>query len=198
MKIGILGGTFDPIHNAHLHLADAARKQFHLDKVVFMPALIPPHKSHQRHLTPAPYRYHMVELALKSHPEFEISDLEFSRPEVSFTVDTLRSLKQKHPQDIFYLIMGADSAADFSKWHQPEEIVKLAKLLIAKRPGSDASKISFPFEWIEMPEDDLAATHLRYRFEKGENLPEGAIPKEVQNYIQKMNLYRKAVRGGNS
>src|SRR3989338_1455725 len=106
MKIGVLGGTFDPIHLGHLMLAGAAKNQYGLDKVVFVPAFIPPNKLNRRDITPAPYRYEMVRLAIQDIPGFEISDIELSRPDISYTVDTLRSFKQQFPDAEFYLIMG--------------------------------------------------------------------------------------------
>ncbi len=190
MKIGIFGGTFDPIHQGHLSLARSAKIQFSLDKVIFVPAFIPPHKSSKRDLTPAPYRYRMVEMALRDCPEFEISDVEFNRPEISYTVETLRYFKKKFPQAIFYLLMGADSLEEISTWKEPAEIKKLSKLAVARRPGMKNSGAK-DVEWIDMPEIPVSSSQLRERLAKGELFPDEVLPASVGEYITKMRLYQK-------
>ena len=192
MKIGILGGTFDPIHQGHLLLARAAQKQFSLDKVLFIPALIPPHKTHKRDMTPAPYRYRMVELALKGQSDFEISHEEFDRPEVSYTVDTLKALHQKYPGSRFYLIVGADAISEIQSWKDPEEIRKLAVIAAAQRPAhSMPRREAAGFEPIEMKESGLSSSDIREKLRCGESLGVSFLPEEVESYIRKMNLYSR-------
>jgi nicotinate-nucleotide adenylyltransferase len=190
MRIGILGGTFDPIHQGHLLLARAAQKQYQLDKVIFIPALIPPHKTGRRDMTPAPYRYRMVELALKDQPGFEISNIEFDRPEISYTVDTLRALRKRGPHDEFFLIIGADAAADISSWKEAEEIPKLATLLAAGRPGYECAKDQAVCP-VAMPEMPLSSSAIREKLAGGHGLGSDFLPHEVEMYIRKMNLYSK-------
>ncbi len=190
-KIGIFGGTFDPIHRGHLDLARRALKQFGLQKVFFVPALIPPHKSERRDMTPAPYRFRMVEIAVRGEAQFEVSDIEFSRPDISYTIDTLRSLQKLYPGSGLYLILGADSLAEISTWREAGEIVKLAKLLVARRPGSNAKASPYPVQWIRMPECPLSSSKIRRELGAGGLLPDEIVPQDVQDYIQKMNLYRK-------
>ena len=190
-KIGIFGGTFDPIHRGHLDLARHALKQFRLTKVLFVPALIPPHKSARRDMTPAPYRYRMVETAVREEPQFEVSDIEFSRPEISYTVDTLRTLKKFYPSSELYLILGADSLAEIPKWREADEIVKLARLLVARRPGVTVVLPPYSVQWIDMSECSLSSSEIRQAISRGDLLPDEIVPQDVQDYIQKMQLYRK-------
>lgn len=186
MKIGVFGGTFDPIHHGHLALARAAQKQLGLDKVLFIPAFIPPHKAGE--VTPAAYRYRMVELAVSDEPEFEISDLEFNRPEISYTADTLRQLKKIYPDAELFLIVGADCLVAMpSSWKEPEEIVKLAQLAAAKRPGFKAEDFK-NVRWIDMPQSPLSSTAVRESLKRGENGNQ-FFPAKVAQYVRKMKLY---------
>jgi nicotinate-nucleotide adenylyltransferase len=192
MKIGILGGTFDPIHEGHLALARCAKEQFQLDKVIFIPAFIPPHKMSQRDLTPAEYRYRMVEMAIAGEAGLEVSKMELDRPEVSYTVETLRELKKQYAGAQFFLILGTDSLAEISSWREPGEIMRMAKLLVGKREG--AEHFTFPkgpqVEWIQMPLFPFSSTEIRKRIREGEPV-ESMIPKAIQNYIRDRKLYLK-------
>ena len=132
-RIGLFGGTFDPPHLGHLVLAEWARMRLRLDRVVFMPAGTPPHKRGRR-LTDAAHRLAMTRLAVRGNPAFVVSAFEARRAGPSFTVDTLRHLRGRQPGARFYLLMGADSLADFPTWHQPGEIARLATLVVAARP----------------------------------------------------------------
>ena len=190
MKIGILGGTFDPIHQGHIALAYAAKKEYGLDKVLFVPALIPPHKTARRDLTPAPYRYRMVEIALRPHLNFEVSDIEFSRAEVSYTVDTLKALKKKYPQDEFFLILGADSLAEISHWREADQIQKLARLLVAPRTHFEAKNASPNVSWIPMPECPISSSEIRSQIAQGQFKDKASLPEGVENYIHRMKLYQ--------
>ncbi|MBI3307175.1 MAG: nicotinate-nucleotide adenylyltransferase [Candidatus Omnitrophica bacterium] len=190
LKIGILGGTFDPIHFGHLSLARHAKDQFHLDKVLFIPALIPPHKLSRRDITPAPYRYHMVELAIQNQPEFEISDLELNRPDISYTVDTLRDLEKTYPQSEFYLIVGADTLAEVPHWHESEEIMNKVKFLAAKREIEGETKIHSAYiHWINMPLFKISSSQIRRFISNGQSAAEW-LPEAVGRYIQEMKLYQ--------
>lgn len=190
MKIGILGGTFDPVHRGHLLLAQAAKEQAQLDKVLFVPAFIPPHKTERRDMAPAPYRFRMVEIAIRNHPDFEISDAEFCRPDISYTVDTLRELKKKYESDELFLILGSDAAAEISKWREPEEIRKRAGLLVAGRPGRDIQvPEKFRAQHLRMEPCPISSSSLRKQLEQGrlenpEDLPEG-----VEEFVRKKKLY---------
>ena len=194
MKIGVLGGTFDPIHLGHLMLAGAAKNQYGLDKVVFVPAFIPPNKLNRRDITPAPYRYEMVRLAIQDIPGFEISDIELSRPDISYTVDTLRSFKQQFPDAEFYLIMGEDTLQDLPRWQESEKIRDLAKILVADRESSTGAhaikneKDRFEGSRIRMNVCPVSSTEIRSRLLLPGSLGD-LIPEKVERYIRKMNLY---------
>lgn len=191
-RIGILGGTFDPIHLGHLALAKAAREQFQLDKVLFIPAFIPPHKKDRSDITPAPYRYRMVEMAVSDEPGFEVSDIEFVRPEISYTADTLRRLKALHPDAEFFLILGADSLASLPSWKEPGEIFKMAEILAAKRQGSTLLPEIEKVNWIDMPEHPLSSSQIRESLRSGKFTGGKFFPANVEQYIKKMKLYGTA------
>ncbi len=193
MKIGILGGTFDPIHEGHLHLAEAAKKQFHLDKILFIPAFIPPHKARRRDMTPAPYRYRMVELAIREEPAFEISNVELNRPDLSYTADTLRDLRAKYPKDELFLILGRDTFREVPKWRRPVEIRKIVHFIVAPR-GEDADA---PYPWhegvseLQMKLHPASSSEIREVLGKGHALPPHWLPEAVLEYIQRMKLYQE-------
>ena len=191
MKTGILGGTFDPVHQGHLALARAAARQFALDRVLFIPALIPPHKAARRDMTPAPYRYRMTELAIMGEEKFEISDIEFSRPEISYTADTLHALKEKFPDDEFFLILGEDSLAEMPRWKEPERIKKLAALIAAKRPGAEASHAS-GVQWIQMQACPISSSGIREKIRQSGKAGPAVLPPAVEEYIHTMRLYSRA------
>ena len=188
MRIGVLGGTFDPIHEGHLAMARAARGQFGLDKVLFVPALIPPHKINHRDLAPAPYRYAMIEIAIQNEPAFEVSKIELDRPEISYTVETLRLLKQQYGGDQIYLLLGADSMAEIPTWKEPEEIRRLARFLVAPRGGDDLSRIGRGVDRINMALCPIASSEIRRRIGKGESVKD-MLSGELIKYIRQKKLY---------
>lgn len=190
MRLGILGGTFDPIHQGHLFLAQKAQAQYRLDKVLFIPAFIPPHKTARRDMTPAPYRYKMAELALQKYPDFEVSDIEFNRPDISYTVDTLRLLKRKYPQAEFFLIVGEDSAAEFQNWKDFEDIRKMAVITAAHRPGYGPVP-DREIQWIDMPECGVSSSEIRRRIAAGEQVGTDILPEEVASYMKQTGIYQK-------
>ena len=192
MKIGILGGTFDPIHAGHLALARAAKNQFNLSKVLFIPAFIPPHKAAERSMTPAPYRYRMVELAIKGESSFEISHVELDRAEISYTVDTLRTLKAKYPSAELYLILGEDACLEFSTWKDPDQIRMLCRIVVAKRPGWEKKGVLAGVDgWIKMNPVDVSSSSLRIHLIEGRKIGPDQVPSEVLDYIERFGLYRK-------
>jgi len=138
-RIGVFGGTFDPPHVGHLALAEWAREALRLDRVIFMPAARPPHKRRRR-VTPADDRVAMTRLAVRGNRHFRVSTLEVRRTGPSYTVDTLRALRKAHPRASFWLLIGEDSLAEFHTWHAPGEILALARLAVAGRPGARTSR----------------------------------------------------------
>lgn len=137
MRIGIFGGSFDPIHLGHLISAEQAREQVRLEQVWFVPAARPPHKQ-TRDLTPFALRVEMLEMAVAGHTDFRVSEIEKERPGPSYTVETLRRLHETHPGNEWFLLMGSDSLRDFPSWREPEQIAALATLVVIGRPAGDS------------------------------------------------------------
>ncbi len=198
VKVGIIGGTFDPIHYGHLIIAEEARVKVGLVKVIFIPAGNPPHKL-RRPYSPAHHRYKMVELAIASNPYFEVSPIEVNRPGPSYSVDTVAMLqKEMGPEVDLYFIMGVDSLAGILTWHKPEELIKLCKIIAVNRPGYgvdiDALDSVIPgikrqVIFIKAPEIGISSTEIQERVREG--LPiKYLVPPEVEQYIYEHNLYR--------
>ena len=140
-KIGIMGGTFNPIHNGHISLAKAALDELGLDKVWFMPSKNPPHKSH-KDIASEYHRVNMIKLAIKEYKEFEISKVELEREGITYTSDTLTYLHDSYPNDEFFFIMGADSLINIEKWHCPELLFKLTTFAVASRDDVDINELN--------------------------------------------------------
>lgn len=140
MRIGILGGTFNPIHNAHIRVAEEALRQFSLDKVWFMPAGAPPHKQNEE-LAAAGHRCNMIRAAIQGNKAFELFDYEVKKESLSYTANTMAGLKEIYPDVEFYFIIGGDSLMKFEKWREPERIVQLTNLLACGRAGEDNARV---------------------------------------------------------
>ena len=136
MRIGILGGTFDPIHYGHLVAAGCTQEEYRLDKVIFIPSAYPPHKTAGQ-VADCRHRYAMTALGIQGIDSFELSDIEINREGYSYTVDTMAELKKIYPGDELFFIMGQDAFEHFSEWKNPEEILRYATLLVVSRPGSE-------------------------------------------------------------
>lgn len=194
----MFGGTFDPIHIGHLHLAEWAREQLALDRVLFVPAAQPPHKLGFA-VTEARQRLDMVGLAIAGNPAFDIATLEIDRAGVSFTADTLRELATSFPHDEWHLLIGADSLAEFPTWREPEEILRLAKLIIIPRHGSAippreqwATPLLAAAERVyllDAPLLDISSRLLRRRVSEGKSI-RYLVPAGVAAYINAQRLYR--------
>ena len=192
MRIGILGGSFDPIHYGHLALARESEKQFKLDKILFLPAFLPPHKRGDPDLSPAPMRARMVELAILGQPNWELCDLELRRPGVSYTADTLRQLRQIYlsPHELFF-IAGADSLQDLKQWKDPEKILELSEWIVAPRPSFRLpERLPARVHLLQMPPVAISASELREKIDRGEDVSEW-VPEKVRDYMEKMNVYRR-------
>lgn len=188
MRIGILGGTFNPIHNGHLRLASQARRRLGLNKVIFVPANIPPHKL-TRDILPAKERYKMVKLAIAGYPCFEASDYEIKSGGTSYSVKTLRAFKKKFGKKAkLFFLTGSDSLQQLASWKDIGRIVKLADFVIASRSGHKIRK--FPgIRLISIPTLDISSTDIRRRIKKGSSIKK-LLPPAVYNYINKKGLYR--------
>ena len=197
MKIGILGGTFDPIHNAHIEIAKNALKQFKLDKVWIMPTPNPPHKDNST-LASEEDRINMIKLAIKGNDGLEFCDyeLKLGSEDKTYTADTLTKLVEDYPDDKFYFILGSDSLSSFINWYKPEVIVEKAQLLAVKRDDETGAELEKNIAEIEnkfgimipsiiMPEMNESSTLIR----TGEQTLDYSVPKEVEKYILEHNLY---------
>ncbi len=198
-RIGIMGGTFDPIHMAHLLLAEAAREQYHLDRVLFMPSAKPPHKD-SRLVSPAEHREAMVRMAIEENPWFVYSDLELCRSGLTYTSDTLKTLHGEYPDTEFYFIMGADSLFSVDAWHQPEKIFQLTAVLAGNRSEVPLERIREQIEYlrmrfggtvslIEMPDIAVSSSEIRSRCARGCSV-RYYVPETVYRYIRKHQLYQ--------
>ena len=198
-RIGILGGTFDPIHVGHLMTAEAVRDEFSLDKVIFIPAAVPPHKMDQQ-VTEARHRYLMTVLATTSNPHFDVSSIEMDRPGPSYTIDTIYELKRQYGEntDLFF-ITGADAIADIPTWDRIEELLGLCQFIAATRPGflPNVDNIKEYFgelgstriHRLETPELEISSTNIRERLKRGFSI-KYIVPAAVEDYIYKEGLYR--------
>lgn len=198
-RVGIMGGTFNPIHFGHLMTGECAYEQFGLDKVLFMPSKTPPHKTIQEHIS-ADDRASMVKLAIEGNPHFAFSGMELERSGVTYTVDTLRELHQMHPDCQYYFIIGADSLFDFAKWREPKEILKLATVLVASRYGIAKEKLKEQADKLErmyggniqivdMPTIDFSSSEIRTRRKEGKDV-RYYVDEKVRIYIEEHELYR--------
>lgn len=190
-RIGVLGGTFDPIHRAHLAIAEAARRQAGLDRVLFMVAATPPHKRGDVH-TPARDRLDLTRAAVADIPGFEACDLELRRPGPSYTVDTLRELRILYPQSEIFLIMGYDAALDLPHWRDPHTILNLARLLILPRPSESHPPLHPDIvdraQMLAFNPMDLSSSEIRNILKRGET-PRDALPEAVLDLIRHKGLY---------
>lgn len=139
MRIGLLGGTFNPIHNGHLYIAEEVRKKLYLDRILFIPSGTPPHKK-EKTIPPAKHRLEMTRLALLGHPDFELCEIEVKRPGKSYSVETLSELKRLHPHDRLFFIIGMDAFVDLPTWREPERLLSLCDFVIVTRPGHPFSQ----------------------------------------------------------
>jgi nicotinate-nucleotide adenylyltransferase len=194
--VGVMGGTFDPIHLGHLVAAEEARLRFGLERVVFMPAGEPPHKRDYE-VTPAEHRYAMVALAVAGNPHFEASRLEIERPGPSYTVDTMRFFREQlGPRAGLYFITGADAMLEVLTWHQPEEIARLCEFIAVARPGYDTARLAGalrPEMWqrvrvLDIPGVAVSSSDLRARAARDEAL-RYLTPPAVAHYIAVHHLY---------
>ena len=178
-KIGVFGGTFDPVHVAHLHMAQCALEQAGLDKVVFVPNGTPPHKENQRILS-ASHRYNMLRLATEDNPGFEVSDYEISRQGYCYTVDTMRAFRSDNPDCEYVFVIGADSLDYVDKWYQAPQLIAENHFVVALRnfrQGYDFEAnirkirdMGGSVEIVEMPPLDVSSTYIRELASKGCNV----------------------------
>lgn len=197
MKLGIFGGTFDPVHYGHLQLAEACRQELELDEVRFLPAGSPPHKSGQ--ISDGHARADMVGLAVSGYPEFTVDRREIRRTGPSYTVLTLEELAGEFPDAELFFLMGADSLVDFPGWREPERILELSTVVAVNRPGhplmtpeqlQEASRKldTDRIRLVSMPGTDISASDLRRRIRDGREI-RFLTPRAVQVFLTEHKLY---------
>lgn len=198
MKVGIMGGTFDPIHNGHLATADAVMDSLKLDQVLFIPAARPPHKR-GRHIADTHHRLAMTVIATCSNPHFRVSTVEIDRSGPSYAVDTVDSLKNNFPPHTnFYFILGADAALELHTWYHAQELIAKCFFVVATRQGTefdlDAVQMHFSVDHqkhlirVETPALEISSTDIRDKIRNGRSI-KYLVPEAVELYIRKEALY---------
>lgn len=202
-RIGFFGGTFDPIHHGHLILASYAASAAGLDRLLFAPAAVPPHKD--RVITGIEHRIEMLLLAIDRDPRFEMTSVDLERHGPHYSADTLAILAERFPQSDLYFLMGSDSFRDLPQWHEPARIFEHASLLVGKRPNSNVDEEALwralppartHTEYVDIPLIEISSTEIRQRV--ADRLPiDYLVPRRVQDYIEANGLYLDAVEIGN-
>jgi nicotinate-nucleotide adenylyltransferase len=195
MRLGLYGGTFDPIHLGHLILAEQCREACALDQVWLIVAGTPPHKPAAR--TSAQHRLEMARIAVAGHTKLVVSEIETNRPGPNFSVDTLRAIHQERPDDELFFLIGADSLVDLPGWREPSTVAELATIVVVNRPGleslaperfPDLGRNARPFLSVTIPPIGIASHDLRARLAEGRSI-RSMVPRGVEAYIQAQGLY---------
>jgi len=214
-RIGILGGTFNPIHTGHLKAAEEVQKKFRLNKIFFIPSYIPPHKESTDIVSPR-HRLRMVKLAISPYSQFAVSSVEIDAKGRSYSIDTLKKMKENFPKAIIFFILGIDAFLEIDTWREYKKVLEQCYFIIVSRPGYRIEEASdaLPDEYMEgivkirdaeeIKEDlllsykiflfpmeslDISSTGIRKKIRKDKSI-EGLVPKTVKEYIQKNELYR--------
>ncbi len=200
MKIGIMGGTFDPIHKGHLMLGEYAKEQYKLDEIWFMPNGNPPHKLNSNIESQTNHRVEMVKLAIRDYDNFIVQLYEVERTEVNYSYLTMQHFNEKYSNDEFYFIIGADSLFAFETWKHPELLVKTCKILAAYRDGKNTSEMEEQIQYLNQkygaeilllntPNVDISSSGIRRMIKDNEDIS-NLVPETVFSYIQSNNLFR--------
>lgn len=200
MRLGLFGGSFDPVHYAHLLLAECCREQQRLDRVLFLPAAVPPHKQGHE-LTSAAARLEMLELALAGNETMAVNRFEIDQGGVSYTVDTLRHFRQIDPQAELFFLLGADMLNDLPHWREAAEVLRLATPLVVRRSGVEEPDFgcletiaareridAIRQHQVEMPQFEISSSQLRLRVAEGKSI-RYRTPRAVERYIETHALY---------
>lgn len=197
MKIGLFGGTFDPLHNGHMKVAQEAKNRMQLDRIIFIPSGDPPHKT-DRQITDKKHRLEMVRIAAEQEGAF-VSDWELTRPRKSYSVETVRHFQETYPQDELFFIIGADSFRDMPSWWHYRQLMELCTFVVVSRPDTDKSSLLSRYQGDEIPprvfflDDilmDISSTQIRQMVREGKDVSR-LVPEAVNTYILKHQLYTK-------
>lgn len=200
MRLGLFGGTFDPVHLGHLILAEQCREALGLDRLWFVVTAMPPHKSGDR--TPVSHRLEMARVAVAGHAAFEVSEIEAWRPGPHYSVETLAEVQRQRPDDELFFLIGADSLVDLPTWRQPDGIARMATVVVVNRPGVDRNPAdpsvlpdlgpgTRPLRAVTVPPIGISSTDLRRRLAEGRSV-RYMVPRGVEAYIEAHGLYRPA------
>ena len=189
-QVGILGGNFNPVHNAHLVVADQVRQQLCLEQVLLMPEYEPPHVDKKLTIDEK-HRLKMLELAIEGIKGLGIETIELERKGISYTYDTMKLLTEKHPDTDYYFIIGADMVDYLPKWYRIDELVDLVQFVGVQRPRYKAGT-SYPVIWVDVPLMDISSSMVRDFLAQGRT-PNFLLPKLVLNYIEKEGLYNNGI-----
>lgn len=204
-KVGIFGGTFDPIHCAHLILAEHTWEQFQLDTVLLMPCAVPPHKE-GREITAAFHRSRMVQLAIEDNNHLKLSNFELERKGTTYTADTVRLLSKEHPECEYFFILGADSLFDIEKWYHPEQILAQIQIVAAVRGDLEKTNLLKQIDYLkerypgsqiallDTPHIEISSTLIRENVRLGKTI-KYYVPKDVEKYIYQQKLYQISETG---
>ena len=194
-EIGIFGGTFNPPHMGHYSLAMEAQKEFHLDKVFFVPAYIPPHKE-PRNVMDAEHRLEMVKLLINGNPDFILSDYEINRKNVSYTIDTIKHFRTEFPDTKIHFLIGSDAFYHVDTWKDSPDVLKLTDFIIFPRAGNTKEMITKKLGsfanvvfWAHTNLIHISSTDIRFRLRSGEDCAE-ELGAKVAGYIREQKLYR--------
>ncbi|MDD5155450.1 MAG: nicotinate-nucleotide adenylyltransferase [Candidatus Omnitrophica bacterium] len=188
MKLGILGGTFNPVHLGHLILADEVREKMRLDRIIFVPTYLPPHKE-SSDIAAAADRYKMIKLAIKDNRHFDVSDTEIKRDGRSYTIDTIKEFRRANPADELYFITGSDLLNYLEEWKDLSEIIKMVKFIVATRPGYPLEKIPSYIQTVAIRAVDISAFNIRNCIKENKSF-RYLVPEAVYKYILKRKLYK--------
>lgn len=198
MKIGIMGGTFDPIHTGHLIIGEYARTTLDLDKIIFIPVGLPPHKDNSK-VSTSSRRLEMTKLAINSNSYFYLSSIEVDRKEITYTIDTIKELKNIYKEDELYFVIGGDSLFEIEKWKDFDQLIRLCKFVVLERPGRTTEEIEqkklelklsykIELEKIHSPLIDISSTEIRERVKNNLSI-KYLVPESVETYIIHHKLY---------
>ncbi|AEV95389.1 nicotinate-nucleotide adenylyltransferase [Pediococcus claussenii] len=185
-RVGLIGGTFNPPHIAHLMIADQVGKQLGLDHVEFIPDYLPPHVD-SKDAIEAKHRVEMVRLAIEDNPMFQLNLIEIERGGKSFTYNTIQELKRRHPETEYYFIIGGDMVQYLPKWHKIKELSKMVNFVGVERPKFEQVS-AYPVIWVDAPNLDLSSTDIRNNIKHGRSI-KYLVPKKVEEYIKENSLY---------
>lgn len=186
-QVGILGGTFNPVHLAHLVMAEQAGKNLGLDEVYLMPSYQPPHVDEKTAID-ASHRLNMLELAIADNPFFKIETIELARKGKSYTYDTMKALIQNNPTTDYYFIIGGDMVNYLPKWYKIDELVTMVNFVGIRRTGYQ-TETPYPVIWVDVPTIDISSTKIRQKIRQGCSV-RYLVPDNVIDYIQKEGLYQ--------